>query len=469
MVRKEENDIELLLSTLNKEQLCEFLRAECANDSEIRQRFLSLGAGTIFTPSYADYQARIMDIIDDFGDKHGYVRYSQTFSLNCAICKILDEADVAMTNHRWDVAIAILEGASSVAEDILNCGDDSAGELGGIIDECFAKWHKLCSHELLPADIKTRIFNLSVNYFTAECLKGFDWWWDWIQMAIFMADTSDRQNHIITILDDFINTQGDDSCQRYHIERAQRYKLEIMSKSLTPEGRRKFLYDNVTNPDFRRKLLQMAWDNENIDEVLQLATGGVAHDSEYGGLVNEWRRWELNCYLRNDDKQNVLKLSRYFFFAGGRFGDMAYSMEVMYAQMKSIVPNEEWADYVATLLKEASEKRDDARAVYIYTQEKMWENYMQYLRNTCSIYDIDEAPQEVWNLYKEELLQIYTASIRRFFEGASNRNSYCQGVEMLRNLIAYGGKAEAEMVVSEQMSRTPRRPALIDELSKLQK
>jgi hypothetical protein len=240
-----------------------------------------------------------------------------------------------------------------------------------------------------------------------------------------------------------------------------------MSKSLTPEERRKFLYDNVANPDFRRKLLQMAWDNENIDEVLQLATDGVAHDSEYGGLVNEWRRWELNCYLRNDDKPNVLKLSRYFFFAGGRFGDMAYSMEVMYAQMKSIVPNEEWADYVATLLKEASEKRDDARAVYIYTQEKMWDNYMQYLRNTCSIYDIDEAPQEVWNLYKEELLQIYTASIRRFFEGASNRNSYCQGVEMLRNLIAYGGKAEAEMVVSEQMSRTPRRPALIDELSKL--
>jgi hypothetical protein len=68
-----------------------------------------------------------------------------------------------MTNHRWDVAIAILEGASSVAEDILNCGDDSAGELGGIIDECFAKWHKLCSHELLPADIKTRIFNLSLS------------------------------------------------------------------------------------------------------------------------------------------------------------------------------------------------------------------------------------------------------------------------------------------------------------------
>ena len=37
----------------------------------------------------------------------------------------------------------------------------------------------------------------------------------------------------------------------------------------------------------------------------------------------------------------------------------------------------------------------------------------------------------------------------------------------LRKLIKYGGTKEAEQTVTEQKSRTPRRPALIDELSKL--
>lgn len=46
------NDIELLLSRLDKEQLCDFIKEECANDRQLQQRFLSLGAGTIFAPKY---------------------------------------------------------------------------------------------------------------------------------------------------------------------------------------------------------------------------------------------------------------------------------------------------------------------------------------------------------------------------------------------------------------------------------
>ena len=39
---------------------------------------------------------------------------------------------------------------------------------------------------------------------------------------------------------------------------------------------------------------------------------------------------------------------------------------------------------------------------------------------------------------------------------------------MLRKLINYGGRTEVDKIINEQKSRTPRRPALIDELSKLE-
>lgn len=57
--------------------------------------------------------------------------------------------------------------------------------------------------------------------------------------------------------------------------------------------------------------------------------------------------------------------------------------------------------------------------------------------------------------------------IRKFFQNASDRNSYREGVGLLRKLINDGGKSEADNIIVEQKSRTPRRPALIDELSKL--
>lgn len=133
-----------------------------------------------------------------------------------------------------------------------------------------------------------------------------------------------------------------------------------------------------------------------------------------------------------------------------------------------LVPPNQWSDYVETLISESVSKRDnDRRLLFIYTQEKMWERFMEYLRKNPSAYNIDASPQEVKDLYRDEIIQLYSTSVREFFQNASDRNSYREGVGLLRKLINNGGKSEADNIIVEQKSRTPRRPALIDELSKL--
>ena len=107
--------------------------------------------------------------------------------------------------------------------------------------------------------------------------------------------------------------------------------------------------------------------------------------------------------------------------------------------------------------------------LFIYSQEKMWDRYMDYLRKSPAIHELDDAPEDVWELYKDELIQLYAACVKNFFQRASSRNSYCEGVSMLRKLINYGGRTEVGKIINEQKARVPRRPALIDELSKLEK
>ena len=463
------NDIELLLSELDKKQLCDFIRIECANDRHFQQRFLSLGTGFLTSPKFCDYHARIMDVIEEFGDRHGYVEYSKTFRLNRAICQIIDEADVAIQNYQWDLAQVILDSIATSGEDILYCGDDSAGELGDILHYCFQKWHELSSDELLPEGKKSELFELFLTHFAEGCLKEFDWWWDWIQMAIQLADDEEKQGRIIQELDKVINIKGDEWGINYNRQVAQRHKLEIMSKRGTPEEQFKFMCENVSNPDFRRRLLQMAWDRGDYKEVLRLAVDGATHDSDYAGLVNDWHKWELKVYLQTHDHSGSLRLYQYFFFNGGRFGEEAYSMENIYGQMKSIVLEDEWNDFVETLIKDAVSSRSYFRMLFIYSQEKMWVRYMDYLRKSPVIHELDDAPEEVWELYKDELIQLYTACVKSFFQRASSRNAYCEGVSMLRKLINYGGRTEVGKIINEQKARIPRRPALIDELSKLEK
>lgn len=467
MKTKDINDVDLLLSKLDKKQLGEFIKKECAYDGEVLNRFLALGAGSVFKPNPSDYTSRVEALIEEYEGRYGYVEYHNTFDFNRDVCRILDEADEAMRNHQWGVAVAVLTGVSDAGEDIINCGDDSAGELGAIVSECFEKWHVLCAEEELPEDLKSEIFELSIDRFSEKNLEGWDWWWDWIEMAISLADTSERQECVIEALDDVINEKGDEWSVKHHAETAQKYKLEIMSKTGTPEDQRKFMYDNVANPDFRRRLLQMAWDEENYDEVLRLAKEGVVHDSEMRGLVNDWRKWEFKIYLHNNDKMNILQLARYFFFNESRFSEKEYSKDTVFSMMKSLIPSEEWSNYVETLISEAIKMRMNERVLFIYTEEKMWYRYMEYLRKHPSVYTLDDAPQQVWTLYKDELIQLYASCVRQFFQRASNRNSYCEGVGLLRKLVQYGGKEEADRIIIEQKSRTPRRPALIDELSKL--
>ena len=466
MEKKKIDGVELLLSKLDKKQLADFIRQECLHSSQFQDRFLSLGVGTIFKPNPDIYVSRVEDLINEYGGRHGYIEYTDTFSFNRAISRILYEADDAMEKGHWEVAVAVLTGIASVSEDILNSGDDSAGELGAIVSSCFKKWHDLCDNESVPQNIKSEIFELALSRFNDKDLKGWDWWWDWIQMAIDLADTPEKQSRVIKSLDT-IQPNGDNWSSRYAVNTAQKYKLEIMSRCGSQEEQIKFLYDNVTNPDFRKRLIQMAWDKADYDEVIRLTQDGLNQDAEYAGLVSDWYKWRYMVYREIGDKDNQLKLARHFFFKGGRWGEKEYSKESMYSVLKSLISNNEWAKYVETLISEAKNIRDLGRLLYIYTEEKMWQEYMDYLRKNPSTYDIEGAPKEVIKIFGEEIIKLYTSAVRRFFQHASNRNSYREGVGLLRNLIKYGGSKEAELIATEQKSRTPRRPALIEELSKL--
>lgn len=458
--------VDLLLSKLDKTQIADFIKKECLGNKQLQNRFLALGAGSLFKPDSAKYASRVEDLMEDYAGRDGYIDYRATFDFNCAVSRILDEAEDAMRKGQWEVAVAVLKGIASVSEDILNSGDDSAGELGAIVSACFEKWHELCADETLPEDIKAEIFELALSRFIEKDLKGWDWWWDWMEMAISLADTSEKQSRIIKALD-AIKPNGDSWSAKHNAETAQKYKLEIMSKSGSPEDQIKFMYDNVSNPDFRNRLIQMAWDKADYDEVLRLAGDGVNHDAKYAGLVSDWHKWKYKAYHEIGDKVNELQLARHFFFKGGIWGEKEYSMESMYSSLKTLVSKDEWKKYVETLISEAQGKKDIIRLLYICTQEKMWQEYMDYIRKNPSIYNIDDAPKEVKKLFKDEIVKLYAAAVRNDFQRASNRDSYREGVTYLRKLIKYGGTKEAEQIVAEQKSRTPRRPALIDELSKL--
>lgn len=44
------DNVDLLLSKLDKKQLADFIRKECCNSKQLQDRFIALGAGTQYKP-----------------------------------------------------------------------------------------------------------------------------------------------------------------------------------------------------------------------------------------------------------------------------------------------------------------------------------------------------------------------------------------------------------------------------------
>ena len=133
--------------------------------------------------------------------------------------------------------------------------------------------------------------------------------------------------------------------------------------------------------------------------------------------------------------------------------------------MKETVDDSAWPHWRDALIKDA--KKSQYQLLYIFTQERLWTDYLNYLKSNPTQYLLEEAPAEVRNVNKEEFILLYVRCIERHFKVASDRNSYRDGAVMLKKLIGFGGREEAQRIIEQQKGRTPRRPALIDELSKI--
>ena len=464
-MKNDNSTIEKLIAILDKKQIGDFIKKECSNDRQFRDRFLALGTGTLFTPTPSSYSNRINELITAYLGRYGYIEYHSTFGFYSAVSRILEEADEAMENKKWDVVFALLSGFADSAEEILNCGDDSNGNLGSIISDCFEKWNIL-TQQKLPHEIESKIFNFVLTRFKNKDLDGWDWKWDWMEIAIKLANTQERQNSVFAALDE-IKPTGDNWNSKYAYNKARSYRVKLMARCGTPEEQRKFMYDNVDNSDFRKQLLQMAWDEGDLDEVLKLAQQGIIADARYAGLVNDWKTWEMDVYRKKNDVDNILRLARYFFFNGNLWRNKDYSYTNMYSLIKSNVSKEDWTKWRDSLIEEAIDKQNRNILTYIFTQEEMWDRYINYIKKNPDQYILEDTPKAVRNLYQDEFIKLYGNCARHHFQNASNRDAYQDGANMLRKLIEYGGKKEADVIIEEQKARRPRRPALIEELSKI--
>lgn len=123
--------------------------------------------------------------------------------------------------------------------------------------------------------------------------------------------------------------------------------------------------------------------------------------------------------------------------------------------------------------KEYPEFREELKAslpVYTYMEILQGEGetdlLMEQVRlhpDTVFQYGDMLAPQ-----YSKEVFDLCSSVIREASKGISNRKHYQRLCELLQSLIKFGGTAQAQILINELYEAYPRRPALLEELERVE-
>ena len=446
-----------ILEQVSDEQLRDFVKENVLDKQSFRQLFYSR-FGHLSGDTSQDFFARqIRTVVESMSDRYGYIDYERVFDLSQPVVQTLENAEKMLQEAQPRVAANI---AKAVLEEMLQTmmnADDSSGTIGDLINEAITFLSSIAEQTNDEA-VRKDIF----QYALAACKNkefsdyGFDT--DFLEMVAQLAREQNELQAVYQLLD-----QQQDS--HYRAESMARIRLQLMQQF--DEGQAAadaYIWNHRHLPGFRRQLIEEAFEQQKYHRVKELVEEGLKQDEDYPGLMRQWYDWLLKTAQAENNHEDIIRLARQLFLQRGH--DMQY-----YEVLKKQVGAKKWKPFLKDLLKRM--EKESRWVSYhtlgeIYIREERWKDLLDLVREYKSLSIIEQYESYLKQHFPEELLDMYEEKISEHFERAASRSDYSQGCHYLQRMHQAGGKERTKVLIEEVRRAFPRKPALQDELNKLE-
>lgn len=456
---------EELLDTLSHDALKAFVHDACVKDSKFRQLFVAKHAHLLYPESKELYKKQLQALIKMYSDKDGFVDYQNAKRLGNNVNEMVAAAMADLSRGQIQKAMFVALAIIDEMADLLNCYvDDSQGQIGSGIEEAFVILEELTELELNESQ-HDELFGSLLHLFEQKSLEGWDWHFNSIALGIKLVE-NDQEKERIKLALEKIKPTG--KRWDWNYEKSQELMLELIRKTEGNEAATRFIEDNLSNPQFRTELIEKALDAKEYGTVERLAYEGIARDEkESPGRADSWRHYLLLCYQQTGDIKNTIQLARYFLIhSNGHRHPLAY----YYDLLKSLVPEEQWPDYLEDIIKEIKQARrwtDYDRISQLYIWETDWDNLFELLRQNVSFERIASAERYLADAYSNELATLYKKFILTYLEENTGRAHYQTVCRYIRRMIKLGARLIATDLIQQLRVLYPTRRALLEELDKV--
>ncbi|RFU68985.1 hypothetical protein D0469_10910 [Peribacillus saganii] len=355
-----------------------------------------------------------------------------------------------------NLSVAVL---SIVVEMIQYC-DDSDGNLGEVIYGSIDLIDNAVLRGIysLKEDEQKRVFD---SIFKEALHKRYDGWEEWsdalLKVCTRFAGIPELRNKVMKHLEKMLKKfDGSSWSGDHNISNIKLLQLDIIESCEGSEKAEQFIWQNIHHSEFREKAIHIALEREDFQEAERLCIDGEKSDSQYRGLVKQWREilYEIYGKMGHVEKQRELAM-------GLLLGqDYEY-----YVKLKQLYQPQQWERVLKNIL-EAFEVRHTS-SVYekILIEEKQTAKLLEYCRR--HIMSITEHYPYLTKEYPQEVSEIFINLIELSSEAASDRKKYKAVCRIIKIYKKACGSENAKALIGRLTQQYIRRPAFLDELGKV--
>ncbi len=392
----------------------------------------------------------------------GYIGWSSCDNICMDMHDVLDMCDVAFKQNRYMDVLAVATYVLVSGVKLASYADSSSGMLTDVV-MCAFELIELCTNTIAEQDMEMKTQALALIIKESK-KKAFDGWGSWryelLEKAICLCDGK-MTVRLEKVLDIFLRDDKNEYVPDYNIQydKIVRYKLHRHLKGA--DATKSELYANLHIRELRLIAVKDAVANKKYDEAGKLCLERINAENwqYYRNMPDDWNNILFDVYVNAGLIEKQIEQAKKILFLGN---------EEFWDVLKGIYQSQDiWEEQRIVLLEELS----NCKYVTCYRSVLIDEGEKELLLKS-----ITEKPADLFYYgdilvkdYPDEIFKLCADDIREKCSQATDRRLYKKVCKDLLQLIKWKGSSMARELVEEFKEKYPRRPALMDELQKVEK
>ncbi len=428
----------------------------------------------------ANYRSLVHSILGKYGDR-GYINYRRAFDVSSEINRLTEKGYSFARKQDFHKAFHIAKSLLLPTTELIEHSDDSGDCIGGCIDNIIELLAIIAKEGMdvngLPQEIVDFLSNeLQNKLYFSYGPYGNELFDIFQSLSIHLKKTDEYL--------DFISSQIEklnQSKDEYEIKQLKIRQIEFCKEIGRTNEANELISKNMDLVEVRKEEVDKFISLQEYHSAKKLVMEGIeiAKAKNHPGTVKEWRKDLLQIAVFEKDNNSIRTISKTLAF------DQWFN-RMFYNQWKSTFSTDEWKLVVEeTIVERTAEATAEYKRLFrnlnnlnhallralgpIFIEEKYWDRLLSLVQNVRNLKTVLEYHPFLSPHFPDSLIEMYVPMFLKKGETANDRSGYADLVREMKKVIKDipSSSAQIQAVAQQLREKFPRRPAMLDELSRL--